>query len=28
VVDGKRLTRRIRVEANRLTWVVFGSGAH
>src|SRR2546425_739458 len=28
LVDGKRLTRRIRVEAGRVTWVVFGSGAH
>ena len=28
VVDGKRLTRRIRVAAGRLSWVVFGSGAH
>jgi murein DD-endopeptidase MepM/ murein hydrolase activator NlpD len=28
VVDGRRLTRRVRVEANRLSWVVFGSGAH
>jgi murein DD-endopeptidase MepM/ murein hydrolase activator NlpD len=28
VVDGKRLTQRIRVDANRLTWVVFGPGAH
>ena len=28
VVEGRRLTRRVRVEANRLSWVVFGSGAH
>jgi murein DD-endopeptidase MepM/ murein hydrolase activator NlpD len=28
VVDGKRLNQRIRVDANRLTWVVFGPGAH
>ena len=28
VVEGKRLTRRIRVAAGRLSWVVFGSGAH
>src|SRR3989441_452707 len=28
LVDGKRLTRRIRVEAGRVAWVVFGSGAH
>jgi len=28
VVDGKHLTRRVRVEANRVSWVVFGSRAH
>ncbi|HEU5261011.1 MAG TPA: peptidoglycan DD-metalloendopeptidase family protein [Gemmatimonadales bacterium] len=28
LVDGKRLSQRIRVEAGRVTWVVFGSGAH
>ena len=28
VVGGRRLTRRVRVEANHVTWVVFGSGAH
>src|SRR5439155_1503490 len=28
VVEGKRLTRRIRVAAGRLGWVVFGSGGY
>src|SRR5439155_12591868 len=28
VVDGRRMTRRVRVEANNVTWVEFGSGAH
>ncbi|HEX4601942.1 MAG TPA: peptidoglycan DD-metalloendopeptidase family protein [Gemmatimonadales bacterium] len=28
VVNGRRLTRRIRVEANRVSWIVFGSRAH
>jgi len=28
VVDGRRMTRRVRVEANSVTWVEFGSGAH
>ncbi len=28
VVDGRRLTRRVRVSAGAVTWVVFGSGAH
>jgi len=28
VVDGRRMTRRVRVEANRVAWVEFGSGAH
>ena len=28
VVNGRRLTRRVRVEAGRVTWVVFRSGAH
>src|SRR5207247_10039236 len=28
VVNGRRLTRRVRVEAGRVTWVAFGSGAH
>ncbi len=27
-VGGRRMTRRVRVEANRVTWVEFGSGAH
>ncbi|PYP93375.1 MAG: hypothetical protein DMD34_12375, partial [Gemmatimonadetes bacterium] len=27
-VGGHRMTRRVRVEANRLTWVEFGSRAH
>ena len=27
-VDGRRMTRRVRVEADRVTWVEFGSGAH
>jgi len=28
VVGGRRMTRRVRVEADRVTWVEFGSGAH
>ncbi|HYK81675.1 MAG TPA: peptidoglycan DD-metalloendopeptidase family protein [Gemmatimonadales bacterium] len=28
VVDGRRLTRRLRVQAGQVSWVVFGSGAH
>lgn len=28
VVGGKRMTRRVRVDAGRVTWVEFGSGAH
>ena len=28
VVGGRRMTRRVRVEANRVTWVEFGSRAH
>ncbi len=28
VIDGKRVSRRVRVQANRVTWVVFGSSAH
>ena len=28
VVNGRRLARRVRVEAGRVTWVVFRSGAH
>lgn len=28
VVGGKHLTRRVRVAAGQVTWVVFGSGAH
>ena len=27
-VDGRRMTRRVRVETDRVTWVEFGSGAH
>src|SRR6266571_4239513 len=27
-MGGRRMTRRVRVEANRVTWVEFGSGAH
>jgi len=27
-VGGRRMTRRVRVEADRVTWVEFGSGAH
>jgi len=27
-VDGRRMTRRVRVEADRVTWVEFGKGAH
>jgi len=28
VVDGRKMTRRVRVEADRVTWVEFGSRAH
>jgi len=28
VVGGRRMTRRVRVEADRVTWVEFGSSAH
>ena len=28
VVDGQRWSQRVRVDANSLTWVVFGGNAH
>jgi len=27
-VGGQRLSQRVRVEANSLTWVIFGGDAH